>query len=293
MAQITPNQASALQRMAKNTSRKSASTSASNLQVIACGLPRTGTTTTGRALSLLLNGPVWDGGGDSYVGSSKRQRQLISLASCCPFRTPSDRDRALNLLSEFTRGCVASTDQPGCYLIEELLELYPDAKVICTTRERESWWASYCALWRSIYELSTHPLLFLSPTLQRFCQFSLNFYARVPQAVGMKEASVDAWPMSNQEELYERHAEYVKRVVPEGQLHYFDVKEGWGPLCKILGVEVPDMPFPHEMPRSWLTSGQAAMATKLSRRFLMLVSGLLGSVLSVAWIWRTGWLMGL
>lgn len=292
MTQITPTQASALQRMAINTSTKSAPSSVSTLRVIACGLPRTGTTTTGRALSILLNGSVWDGGGDSFAGSPTRQRQLLSLASYCPMRTPSDRTQVLNLLRTFTEGKVASTDQPGCYFIEELLALYPDAKVICTTRDRESWWASYSALWKIIHDLSTHPFLFLSPSLRRYCSFSFDFYARVPQAVGMKTSQASAWPVSNQAELYERHAEYVKRSVPAGQLYYFDVKSGWGPLCDILGVEVPDLPFPHEMPRAWLTSGQAAITEKLRRRFLMLLLWVSGSVLLAIWRWRGRWGMG-
>ena len=26
----------------------------------------------------------------------------------------------------------------------------------------------------------------------------------------------------------------------------YNIKDGWEPLCKFLGVEVPDKPFPHE-----------------------------------------------
>jgi hypothetical protein len=32
--------------------------------------------------------------------------------------------------------------------------------------------------------------------------------------------------------------------VPPERLFWFDVKDGWEPLCKILGVEVPDREFP-------------------------------------------------
>jgi hypothetical protein len=256
-------------------------------QVISCGLPRTGTTTTGRALSILLSGPVFDGGGDSFSGPPKRQRQLLSLASRCPVHTSTDRVLILDRLRELTEGCVASTDQPGCYFIEELLELYPNAKVICTTRDKESWWASYVALWSSIHELYNHPLLWLSPALRRFCMFSFKFWSRVPQAIGMANQDAPAWPMTNHEGLYERHAEYVKRVVPEGQLHYFDVRDGWVPLCNILGVDVPDQPFPHEFPRIWLTSGTATMAATLRRRFALLM-GVVGSIGFAFWRWRTG-----
>lgn len=263
----------------------SADTKKPAFQVIACGLPRTGTTTIGRALSILLSGPVFDGGSDSFSGSPQRQRQLLSLASHCPVRTPADRILVLDLLRQFIEGRVASTDQPGCYFIEELLELYPNAKVICTTREKESWWASYVALWSSIDELYNLPLLWLSPSLRRFCIFSFEFWRRVPQAVGMKNGNAPAWPMTNHEELYDCHAEYVKRVVPEKQLHYFDVRDGWEPLCKILGADIPNEPFPHEFPRSWLTSGKAAMAARLRKRFAVLVSAV-GFVSFMFWRWR-------
>ena len=38
---------------------------------------------------------------------------------------------------------------------------------------------------------------------------------------------------------------YLKRIVPPERLFYFDVKEGWGPLCEILGCPIPDELFPH------------------------------------------------
>ena len=38
--------------------------------------------------------------------------------------------------------------------------------------------------------------------------------------------------------------EYLKRVVPKEKLVFFDVRDGWEPLCKVLRKEVPDVPFP-------------------------------------------------
>lgn len=35
----------------------------------------------------------------------------------------------------------AVTDMPAAYFAEELIEAYPDAKVILTTRDTESWFA--------------------------------------------------------------------------------------------------------------------------------------------------------
>lgn len=41
------------------------------------------------------------------------------------------------------------------------------------------------------------------------------------------------------------HIEQVKARVPGDKLLVFDVKQGWEPLCRFLGVEAPDKPFPH------------------------------------------------
>ncbi len=40
--------------------------------------------------------------------------------------------------------------------------------------------------------------------------------------------------------------EEVKEFVPANRLLVYEVKEGWEPLCRFLGAEVPkDKPFPH------------------------------------------------
>ena len=37
----------------------------------------------------------------------------------------------------------------------------------------------------------------------------------------------------------------VRAAIPAHRLLVFDVAEGWGPLCRFLGVSAPDRPFPH------------------------------------------------
>jgi Sulfotransferase domain len=46
-------------------------------------------------------------------------------------------------------------------------------------------------------------------------------------------------------DLLAAHTDYVKRVVPADRLYFFDVRDGWEPLCKILDCPVPNEPFPH------------------------------------------------
>ena len=43
---------------------------------------------------------------------------------------------------------------------------------------------------------------------------------------------------------YRQHNLYVKRTCPKEQLLIYNVKQGWGPLCKFLDVPEPNVPFP-------------------------------------------------
>jgi hypothetical protein len=45
-----------------------------------------------------------------------------------------------NTLRDLVAGYVALTDVPGAHFTGELVELYPDAVVICTTRDPGRWW---------------------------------------------------------------------------------------------------------------------------------------------------------
>merc|ERR1719427_1154196 len=45
---------------------------------------------------------------------------------------------------------------------------------------------------------------------------------------------------------FRRHNAYVLSKAPKDKLLVFSVKEGWGPLCKFLGVPTPDKEFPHK-----------------------------------------------
>ena len=53
-------------------------------------------------------------------------------------------------------------------------------------------------------------------------------------------------------DVYHRHNEYVRRIVPSERLLEFDPKDGWEPLCRFLDIAVPTdeagkkLPYPHE-----------------------------------------------
>ena len=46
------------------------------------------------------------------------------------------------------------------------------------------------------------------------------------------------------ERFFEEWNSNVIKTVPRERLLVYDVREGWEPLCKFLGLPVPDEPFP-------------------------------------------------
>lgn len=57
-----------------------------------------------------------------------------------------DRERALKYTREVTAGYVGTVDLPCIALLEEMMELYPDAKVLLVTRDPQKWWPSIAPL---------------------------------------------------------------------------------------------------------------------------------------------------
>lgn len=43
---------------------------------------------------------------------------------------------------------------------------------------------------------------------------------------------------------FDRHHAWLEEIVPKEKLVYFNVKDGWEPLCRALDVPAPDVPFP-------------------------------------------------
>lgn len=114
------------------------------------------------------------------------------------------------------------------------MTIYPSAKVVLNVRDSaDVWWKSW------------------NDTLA--VQFEWPYRILVLPVPFLREQSRMTWTMVGRirnEGLYNpqwhtRHVEEVKKHVPEERLLEFNVKQGWGPLCKFLEVPVPDMPFPH------------------------------------------------
>jgi hypothetical protein len=125
----------------------------------------------------------------------------------------------------------SSCDWPSCSFYRELAEFYPDAKVILTLRDPQSWYKSVS---NTIMPAMRKPGEGAGPKLPGIFG---------PLLIGEKTFGND-FSEANMIAVYERHNAEVKRVIPPGRLLVFEAGEGWEPLCAFLGVPVPDVPYP-------------------------------------------------
>lgn len=148
--------------------------------------------------------------------------------------------------AEIFGGFEATVDWPGGYFWRELMATYPDAKVLLSVRDPEDWEPSFReTVWNmgngeNLVHLLSSARALVDPRWARYVELVERMFwgPKGTFAAGHAEP----------EQLIEgfvRHNEEVKRSVPAERLLVWDIKEGWGPLCEFLGVEVPAQPVPH------------------------------------------------
>lgn len=136
-------------------------------------------------------------------------------------------------------GFQASVDWPGCNFYAEHLRLYPDAKVILTVRDPEKWYAS-CL--ETIFFVRNAFPGWMALVIPRFRHIRSMVDSVAWVGMFRGRFAEKAYAI----EVFNRHNEDVRRVVPADRLLVYEVKEGWGPLCEFLGVAPPaGKPFPH------------------------------------------------
>ncbi|KAI1388125.1 uncharacterized protein F4822DRAFT_444565 [Hypoxylon trugodes] len=136
--------------------------------------------------------------------------------------------------------CVALTDLQGAVFAPELIEAYPDAKVILNVRKDvDAWYRSFNST-MGMFDKDTINLDWL---LGWFC--SDLFWIR--QCMTRMEIPFFFWGSfaKNGKQVYRDHSESVKKMgLPADRFLEWSVEDGWEPLCKFLGKPVPQEPFP-------------------------------------------------
>ena len=205
------------------------------------GLPRTGSNSFCAALEILLNGPAYHAGVQSLLsGDINDVLPWITIAELRPYRSLEDRKQALSLISTRLDGYIATADTPLIQLTPELMELYPNAKVIVTTRDKDSWATSMelsVKLWRP--RLLYYLFFWLGGSLKYLPKLWTTFTGIFEQTYGTSVSTKD-----DAYRVYDAHNAWIETIVPKERLLYFSVKDGWEPLCQALDAPVPDQPFP-------------------------------------------------
>jgi hypothetical protein len=202
-----------------------------DLRLIGAGLPRTGTLTQKLALEELGFAPCY------HWVDVLADLDHVQLW-----------DRALDgeiLWDEILDGARSTADWPGGYFYRELMEAYPEAKVLLSVRDPESWERSFReTIWTMSHGKSLMPLLSraraeIDPRWHAYLELVDRMFWG-PQGTF---AAGDE-PAQMIEQMLAHHEE-VKRVVPAERLLVWEVTDGWEPLCEFLEVDVPDGPMPH------------------------------------------------
>ncbi len=183
------------------------------LKVIGAGFGRTGTESMKQALELL------------GVGRCYHMHEVLPH----PERVDLWRQVASGALPDWDEvfaGFGATVDWPAARYWRELADFYPNAKILLTVRDAESWYAS------------------MDNTIFKFLRETDD-----PDTIGVKliKHGVFGGDMSRNHaiEIFNANTAAVQAAFPPERLLTYTIGDGWEPLCAFLDRPVPDEPYPH------------------------------------------------
>ncbi|KAJ4394786.1 hypothetical protein N0V93_004006 [Gnomoniopsis smithogilvyi] len=251
------------------------------IKVIGAGLPRTGTTSFCAALSVLLKAPAYHAGVQYGAGSPSETHILTMMEAArgFPYSDPEHKRHVYRKLENILDGYAATADSPLIQLVPELMEIYPDAKVICTVRDRHTWAKSVLLMAQASQPRLAKFIFFWIPSLRYLPEFAEAlthiWSIRYGQGITSEEGALKIWG---------RHLEYLEDVVPKEKLFYYTVKDGWGPLCEILELPIPDEPFPRLNDAKDFQVMFQKLALQGLLRWVMVFSGIIVAIVFAYWI---------
>jgi len=186
------------------------------LKVIGTGFGRTGTDSMREALEILGFGPCHHMRG--LINDPEHGHLWRSVVA------GEAPDWGL-LLGGYS-SCV---DWPSAYYWPQLVETFPQAKVILTWRTAESWWVSF--------EKTLLPRILSFTETENTPKSSELIGPRVFHDRPDDRAHCIA--------VYEENVSAVKENVSAERLLIHKLGDGWEPLCTHLDVPVPDIPYPN------------------------------------------------
>ena len=199
------------------------------MRLIGAGLPRTATTSQKIALEMLGLAPCF------HMINVLEDLSLV----------PTWR-RALAGGAAWTdifEGFASTVDWPGAFFYRELMDVYPDAKVLLSVREPDGWERSMRdTIWGVLYgdtlarDLSNARER-VDPLWRQYDELMKEMWDRA----GLLSRQGNHSPLGSAMLAYNQE---VQQTVPRDRLLVWSAVDGWEPLCEFLGLPVPEAPFP-------------------------------------------------
>lgn len=216
-------------------------------------MPRTGTASLRIALSHLLKGPIYHMRQVAYI---KKEDASFWIEVC-------DKKKKTEEWQKFLEGFRGGVDLPCALFYKELMEVFPNAKVILSVRDPKSWYKSVketifkghndfvgfpLNFWGYLNGMSKNFLMVEKLTKSGQNRFNLGKSSRV-KFLTLNLSFLGVFDVIREGEessvnFFNHWVAEVKNHVPSEKLLIFDVKEGWKPLCEFLNLPVPEMEFP-------------------------------------------------
>jgi hypothetical protein len=213
------------------------------MQVLNLSFSKNGTLSVATALTILLGGPVVHGrdltsdprvDGNFFLPPLRHQYNLPGG------RAYSRADWDAGLVDYVGVGDIAAT-----YLWRQLMDAYPEAKVILVQRPVEKWLASWTA--NIIDSGIFHPVGSAVLWLEKW--FGLTGAATFCRigTVQYFDAETRDQVVAQARSVYAEHYEAVREKCKQDgrELLEYQLGDGWEPLAAFFGTPVPDEPFPH------------------------------------------------
>lgn len=206
-----------------------------SLKVVGAGLGRTGTYSLKLALEQLLGGTCY------HMYEVGENPDHVPIWHAAAKGESVDWKGLMN-------GYTAAVDWPASAYWQELSEHYPDAVILLSVRNPDSWWKSasttiFPAV-RSRKDTDRHEWHEMVMTMMA---------SRFTHELDDKNACIQA---------FERHNAHVHKTAPANRLVVWQASDGWEPICKALNMPIPDAPFPKANTSEEFIAARAAEAAK-------------------------------
>lgn len=142
----------------------------------------------------------------------------------------------------------------------ELIDAYPDAKVILTIRDLDAWHRSSETTIMGIIDSRLLNFLALLDT------FFFKRWLRMSYLMLYGQFQSDETFRKRGKEIHAAIHDEIRHMVPKERLLEYRLGDGWDPLCKFLGRDIPEMPFPRINESAEFTERGVVMAKRAMLR---------------------------